>query len=530
MLRLALAAALAWTLAAAPAALGSEVHVTGTMIVFTGTGQDDTVQVKTNTSNNTVFTQTDLTAGSGCTGTTTVTCPGVPSGISAITADLGAGDDDLAAFTQFCPQPSLCSTLALPLTVTAGPGDDTVIGGNRDDTLSGGEGDDYLYGGPGNDTLDGGAGNDIFLADPGTFGLLAGTPGTNSYVGGPGIDAIEYASQSPNPNGVTVTLNGLADDGPGNDNVQVDDVFTTQPTGIYSGVSGSFSTVDTNDHVTGDAGDNLIITGPGDDVVDGGAGFDTYDTGAGNDTIDAQDGNAERIDCGDGNDTVTKDDFDVAEGCETVHSSPALQSDLDGDGVARPADCNDQDPAIHPGAADVPEDGIDQNCDGHDAHITDHDGDGVAAPLDCNDANPAIHPGAREIYGNAVDEDCSGVADPLQTITSPVQADFQIAKKFTLIRRLSVLGPPPQSTIQVRCHGHDCPFARRTLAAPRAGSLRLDTRLKLRRLPAKATLQVRIARNDSIGKVVEFTFRRGSLPASRTLCVRPGDDTARRRC
>ena len=93
-----------------------------------------------------------------------------------------------------------------------------------------------------------------------------------------------------------------------------------------------------------------------------------------------------------------------------------------------------------------------------------------------------------------------------------------------------MLGPPPQGTIQVRCSGHGCPFARRTLHAPKAGSLRLDTRLKLRRLPAKTALQVRIARNDSIGKVVEFTLRRGSLPASRTLCTRPGDGTARRRC
>ena len=43
--------------------------------------------------------------------------------------------------------------------------------------------------------------------------------------------------------------------------------------------------------------------------------------------------------------------------------------------------------------------------------MTDRDGDGVSATFgggDCDDRNPAIHPGAEETLDNGVDEDCSG--------------------------------------------------------------------------------------------------------------------------
>ena len=77
--------------------------------------------------------------------------------------------------------------------------------------------------------------------------------------------------------------------------------------------------------------------------------------------------------------------------------------DQDGDGYTRPGDCNDANAAIHPGALDIPDNGIDENCDGRDAE-RDSDGDGVP---DSRDRCPA-----RASKG--VDADGNGCRDPEQ--------------------------------------------------------------------------------------------------------------------
>jgi CotH kinase protein/Putative metal-binding motif len=48
---------------------------------------------------------------------------------------------------------------------------------------------------------------------------------------------------------------------------------------------------------------------------------------------------------------------------------------------------------------------------GNPADAADEDGDGVAWCNDCDDTSPTVHPGAAEICGNHLDDNCNGVVD-----------------------------------------------------------------------------------------------------------------------
>ncbi|MCK6503442.1 MYXO-CTERM sorting domain-containing protein [Myxococcota bacterium] len=76
-------------------------------------------------------------------------------------------------------------------------------------------------------------------------------------------------------------------------------------------------------------------------------------------------------------------------------------------------DCDDFDGEVHPGAGEIPYDGVDNDCDGADAR--DVDGDGVEGALvggaDCDDEDPAVYGGAVEVWYDGVDADCAGDSD-----------------------------------------------------------------------------------------------------------------------
>ncbi|MBK7681529.1 MAG: putative metal-binding motif-containing protein [Bacteroidetes bacterium] len=138
----------------------------------------------------------------------------------------------------------------------------------------------------------------------------------------------------------------------------------------------------------------------------------------------------------------------------SVMGQSTYYADVDGDGYGAGAailaciqpintstnntDCNDADAAINPGAQEICDGGIDNDCDGladdadpsvigQGTYYADVDGDGYGAgagivaciqPVststnntDCNDAVAAINPGAQEICDGGIDNDCDGLVD-----------------------------------------------------------------------------------------------------------------------
>ena len=78
--------------------------------------------------------------------------------------------------------------------------------------------------------------------------------------------------------------------------------------------------------------------------------------------------------------------------------------------VSNNTDCDDSNPAIHPGAPEIC-DGKDNNCDGQVDEGFDTDGDGFTVCMgDCNDNDGSIYPGASEIC-DGKDNDCNGTID-----------------------------------------------------------------------------------------------------------------------
>jgi len=108
------------------------------------------------------------------------------------------------------------------------------------------------------------------------------------------------------------------------------------------------------------------------------------------------------------------------DGAEKIWTSPIWieepdTSDDDGDGLSEAdGDCDDEDPAVFPGAEEVAN-GIDDDCDGltdEDTDAWDADGDGYsAADGDCDESNPTVFPGSPYVCDGIEDTDCDGRVD-----------------------------------------------------------------------------------------------------------------------
>ena len=167
------------------------------------------------------------------------------------------------------------------------------------------------------------------------------------------------------------------------------------------------------------------------------------------------------------------DDDDAANDDDAVDDDDAALVDSDGDGVPDLVDCAPDDPTIFPGATDLPDDGIDQDCNGADmvTCFVDLDGDGFAGPSttlsqdgtcvgeglftvsdDCDDGDVGVNPDAEEVVEDGIDQDCNG----FDAVTCYVDSDGDTSgSTSTLVSEDDDCDDPGESSTPDDCDDAD---------------------------------------------------------------------------
>jgi hypothetical protein len=231
------------------------------------------------------------------------------------------------------------------------------------------------------------------------------------------------------------------------------------------------------------------------------------------------DGSKKPADCNDRNPAIHPGATDVPENGvdEDCNGTDAVNLDHDGDRFNRPQDCNDANPAIHPGATDIPDNEVDEDCNGTDAVNLDRDGDGIPRPRDCNDHNPGIRPGAHDVPGDHIDQNCDGRDAPYLVL------DFRYEYFIKPNGALTTLTATAsrKTRIRVSCRGGGCPRGTKSVGS-KGRRIEFKRFFRHHHLRNGATIRLAATRSRFIGRLALITFRTNKPVKKRELCLRPG--------
>jgi hypothetical protein len=189
--------------------------------------------------------------------------------------------------------------------------------------------------------------------------------------------------------------------------------------------------------------------------------------------------------------------------CNGAHGSPPAYNGLWG-----------SPPPATPGATPTP-------APAPGTPAVDADKDGTPASADCDDTNSKVYPGRPEVPNDDVDQDCNGTdaAGPLNAV---IAFAFQRGRSSTKLTSLRVTDSLPGATVTVTCSGKRkrCPKPK-TFTTSAKGSVSL-TRMFRKRLRPGAVITVQVTATNRVGKVKRLTIRRRQDPRSQTLCLPPG--------
>ena len=165
---------------------------------------------------------------------------------------------------------------------------------------------------------------------------------------------------------------------------------------------------------------------------------------------------------------------------------------------------------------------------------TDRDADGIPLPADCDDGNPAIRPGAQDPPGDGVDQDCASGDAPFPRLGAEIGLQSLAYPKYTRLSRLRITALVGGETVRVTCSGkapkgssrkkHGCPFKTRSSAA-KLSSIKFDSVFKSRRLAPGTRITVTVTKPGTIGRSLTIVIRKGKAPKTTKSCVNPGSTT-----